>query len=141
MKATTITCPKCGIEMTHDHWVLSQEYDNGSRYRRTFHTEAHCALANAQRQSLRNADRITEQGQERQRELSAEMRERRNRPGVNEAALMDEYLRRYDAIEADTVAERQSQNAIDHAEVMRLTVAYKAEQAAYRVRTRREVTA
>ena len=137
---TTITCVKCGIEMTRDRWVLSHEYDNGSRYRRAFHTEAHCAVINARRAAFLNADSITEQGQARQRELSAEMRERRNVPGVDEAVLLDEYVRRFDAINAETVAQREAQNAIDHAEVMRLVAIYNTEQAAYR-RNRREVSA
>ena len=75
---------------------------------------------------------VEEQGQQRQRELSDEMRERKNTPGVDESTLLEEYLRRYGDIEADTVAQRQEQNAIDHAEVMRLAAVYKAEQAAYR---------
>lgn len=134
-----ITCENCNAEMTSDHWTLSDHYDNGARYRRAFHTQAHCEMIQAMRRKQQNADRITEEGRQRQIELSEEMRERKNNAViVDDAALLDEYLERYDAIERDMVKRREAQNFIDHAEVMRLTSIYKQEQSTFRARRRQE---
>lgn len=137
----TITCENCGTEMTRDRWILSNEYDNGARYRRVFHTDAHCQMIQAQRRSLQNADRITEEGRQRQIALSEEMRERKNNAViVDDLDLLNEYFERYDAIDRDTVKRREAQNFIDHAEVMRLTAIYKQEQAAFRARLRQSAS-
>lgn len=140
MSATT-TCERCSTEITRDRWVLSDQYDNGSRYRRVYHSDAHCEMMQAMRRMWANLDRITEEGRQRQIVLGQEMRERKNSAVIiDDAALMDEYLQRFDAIELDMVKRREAQSFIDSAEVTCLTEAYKAEQAAYRA-SRKEASA
>jgi hypothetical protein len=42
-RASSGPCPNCGHHVSGG-WELSQEYDNGAQYRRTFHTPEVCAV-------------------------------------------------------------------------------------------------